>query len=241
MNRYSLPGLLCGISFSMALANVAVAAEPAASPLNGVITKDLTGDTYYTRALAVGDLDGDGDIDVITGNQSQPNRVYLNNGTDDPFHGVYGSDLSSDTYATLAVAVADLDGDGDLDVVEGNYAPWSGNPQPNRYYLNNGTQNPFQSTLGHYLTEERNFTRSLAVADFDGSGRPDVVVGNDGHDSKLMLYLNNGTSLPFEGITGTELVIPLSTSVPIYALAVTDVDNDGDSDLAAAVGPHGST
>jgi hypothetical protein len=48
------------------------------------VGSDITGDTSDTIAIAFGDIDGDGDLDVVTGNLSQVNRLYLNNGTADP-------------------------------------------------------------------------------------------------------------------------------------------------------------
>ena len=87
--------------------------------------------------MALGDVDGDGDLDLVAGNYNQANRLYLNNGTADPFDGVTGSDISSRRPRYLSVALGDVDGDGDLDLVAGNYS------QANRLYLNNGTADPF--------------------------------------------------------------------------------------------------
>ncbi|NIS75166.1 MAG: VCBS repeat-containing protein, partial [Deltaproteobacteria bacterium] len=75
---------------------------------------------------ALGDVEGDGDLDIIEGNSGQPNRVWLNDGT-----GTFadsGQLLGSSD--TTSVALGDLDGDGDLDIVEGNFG------QPNRIWLN---------------------------------------------------------------------------------------------------------
>ena len=41
------------------------------------------------------DVDGDGDVDLVVGNMNQRNRLYLNNGTSDPFNGVTGSNITS--------------------------------------------------------------------------------------------------------------------------------------------------
>ena len=76
--------------------------------------------------MALGDVDGDGDLDLVAGNFGQANRLYLNNGTADPLTASRGSDISGDATTPMSVALGDVDGDGDLDLVAGNYG--SGQP-----------------------------------------------------------------------------------------------------------------
>jgi hypothetical protein len=74
-------------------------------------------------------MDGDGDLDLVTGNYwGQANRLYLNNGTANPFSGVSGSDIGVDAHMTTSVALGDVDRDGDLELLVGNYG------QANRLY-----------------------------------------------------------------------------------------------------------
>ena len=107
-----------------------------AVPFNGVTGTDITADANTTTGIALGDMDGDGDLDVVAGNYGQANRLYLNNGTADPLQRRDRHGHHRRRRPTRAMALGDVDGDGDLDVVAGN------DGQPNRLYLNNGTATP---------------------------------------------------------------------------------------------------
>jgi hypothetical protein len=60
---------------------------------------------------ALGDVDGDGDLDALVANYEQANRVWLNNGS-----GTFSdSGQSLGSSKSVGAALGDVDGDGDLD------------------------------------------------------------------------------------------------------------------------------
>jgi len=194
-----------------------------ADPFNGVTGSDISSDVHDTRSITLGDVDGDGDLDLAAGNYHQTIRLYINNGSADPFSGVSGSDISSDSVATYSVTLADVDGDGDLDLLAGN-----ANSQTNRLYLNNGSADPFSGVTGSNISGDTHSTTSITLADVDGDGDLDLVAGNNSQANRL--YLNNGTADPFSGVTGSNIS---SDTHYTQSVALGDVDGDGDLDLAA--------
>ena len=168
-----------------------------ANLFTGVIGSYISRDTANTTSIALGDVDGDNDLDLVAGNTGSTNRLYLNIGTSDPFNGVTGSDISSDTHDTFSIALGDVDGDGDLDLVAGNY------DHPNHLYLNNGTDDPFSDVTSSNISGDERWTFSIALGDVDGDGDLDLVTGN--HYQTNRLYLNNGSADPFNGVSGSDI------------------------------------
>jgi hypothetical protein len=102
------------------------------NPWAGVTGRNITTDADRTTSVALGYWNGDTHLDLLVGNWGQPNRVYLNNGTIDPWNGVTGTNLGSEHGQTSSIEVGDLDGDGDPDLcVFGNWLA------PNRWIPSN--------------------------------------------------------------------------------------------------------
>jgi hypothetical protein len=176
-----------------------------------------------TFAVALGDVDGDGDLDAFVGNGlGHQNRLYLNAGTGF-FVDVTASHLPAGLVETRELALGDVDGDGDLDALVGN-----GSAQPDRLYVNAGT-GVFTDVTATHLPAIFEPTNAVALGDVDGDGDLDAFMGNSGQNR---LYLNGGTGI-FADATATDLPTLFDVT---FAVAIGDIDEDGDLDALVANG-----
>ena len=88
------------------------------NPFGGIAPLDISSDVLETSEAVLGDMDGDGDLDLVLGNGGQ-NRLYLNNGSG-AFTDATNARLPLDNAFTNAVVLGDVDGDRDPDLVFGN-------------------------------------------------------------------------------------------------------------------------
>jgi hypothetical protein len=138
--------------------------------------------------VVAGDVDGDGYPDLFVTDAFGPARLFLNRSGRSFEETTARSGIRADSH-TRSAALADVDGDGDLDLfvcVTGDYYRQMPDPPfdakdagDNRLFINDGKGTFRDATEEWGLSGERRWTLSSLFADFDDDGRPDLLLTND--------------------------------------------------------------
>ncbi|MEM7205861.1 MAG: VCBS repeat-containing protein [Planctomycetota bacterium] len=202
---------------------LAVSVMPQSPPLLEQVHRMLPDHVDATYAVALGDVDGDGDLDVLAGTSNGPVyfRLYLNDGraqfTDATTR------LPPGNGRVSALALVDVDGDGDLDA-------FLGGDRGRLFLLLNNSRGHFTDVSATHVPVRRaGPPRAIAVGDLDGDGAPDVLVIDT---DRQMMLANDGT--------GVFAMQPVSCARrPPGNVTNLDLgDIDGDGDLDAVFGHH---
>lgn len=170
--------------------------------------------TGVPSALATGDFNHDGKLDLVVTDSSDTVLILLGSG-DGTFR--RGSSYLPDQRPP-AVAVGDLNGDGNLDLV----LP-SGQIGSTVFVLLGNGDGTFQTPMEISVSA---FPNVAEIADFNGDNIPDLLVGGPASSSVL---LGNGDGT-FQAPINVQL--PFSSA----SFAIGDFNNDGKLDIAAGTG-----
>ncbi len=185
-------------------------------------------------AVAVADVDGDGKPDVVTANGTSGNvSILLGTGG-----GALGAKTNYDASQNAgSLALADVNGDGRPDIVTGSGA-FGRRGQNSVTVLLNDPANPGQfPTKQNFSTGDAYDISSVAVADFNGDGKPDIAalgkyVDYDAYSNVTVLSgLGDGSFSPSSTFNTAQSVS--SKGFTTGQMAVADFNGDGKSDIAA--------
>lgn len=140
---------------------------------------------------AAGDMDGDGDLDVVLGSLGGVIRILLNDGSG-RFYDADIALVNGEGNNNGAIAVADFNGDGHVDIVAANNYRGAGGDEMDRIWLNDGAGG---FTLDPDFLDDENGS-AIAVADLNGDTYIDIIIGNGntdfGQPGANSIWLNDG-------------------------------------------------
>lgn len=201
------------------------------SNTNGIISTEpvwMSADLNNTFSVTLGDVDGDGDLDLACANgesytqQPQANDIYLNH------NGILSTTpdwISDDVDCSYDLEFCDFDQDGDLDLAAAN------SRAPTRVYMNSGH---VLETSASWSSNAIDNDNSLTWADIDGDGWQDLLVITNSQikpsTGKIKIFFNH-----FGLLESTPSWTALSPGSQLYgsALLCEDLDDDLDLDLVA--------
>jgi hypothetical protein len=151
-------------------------------------TEDRIGirSTEETREADLGDIDNDGDLDLIFANVAWSgadpvDKLLVNDGSG---HFAVSDTFTADSVFSVDADFADIDSDGDLDIITANISP--GVAVPIRVYLNNGKGDFSNETESFMSTKGLVHSIDIECVDITGGQNPEIYITNVSTDMLLV-------------------------------------------------------
>ena len=191
------------------------------------VEPDVAGDIIWDIHAA--DFDEDGDMDIVFTSESDNLDLYENTDGRGSFEKRQSLDYVENIGVTISIFAADMDGDGDNDILSANNSGSS-------WYENQGGGNFSNGRLiGTPKNTYYTYT-SIHAEDIDGDGDLDVATGahpwsvfSDQTHSKIAWHEN----IDGHGTFGEETVVAIH-ALQVQSVIAADVDGDGGVDLLSA-------
>jgi hypothetical protein len=176
------------------------------------------------KAVAVGDLNNDGFLDIVVGRNGALTQIYSGHADGTFTLATTLANSSSNSPATYSLALGDVDGDGNLDIVQGNYATTAAGI--NKFYKNTGN-----FTFSEWsITGDQDQTGAVRLADVDLDGHLEVLVSNFSTSNVYNKYY----TYSFDSNTNTVSFAASNIGTngqQFFSAASGDVNNDGFTDF----------
>ena len=179
------------------------------------------------NSVAIGDLDGDGNLDLATANEDGTVSVHRNISS--------AGSLSQDSFAPkvdltagalLSVSIRDLDGDGKPDLATTDVLD-------NKVSVLRNTSSAGSLTFDPKVDlATASFPVSVSIGDLDGDGRPDLAVADNGVRT-VLVFRNTSSAGSLTTDSFAPKVDPTAEDSP-WSVSIGDLDGDGKPDLATA-------
>lgn len=193
-------------------------------PVPGFAVRAVAGGLNYPVSAAVGDLDRDGDPDLVAATRDDNSISWFasSGGAQPSFTPRL---LTNAAAGAVGVDVGDADRDGDLDVI-------SASEDDDRILLftNDGAGNFGVSAVRPGAPQpDLDFAKSVHFADIEGDGDQDIAYVSE-DQNEVGWYVNNGARPP----QWTQRLITAGNGTHTKFVTSADMDNDGDVDLLSA-------
>ena len=181
---------------------------------------DIATNADSARSVFATDMDGDGDMDILSASWDDDTIAWYENNNGDASSWT-ATDIATNANGAYSVFAADMDGDGDMDIVSASY-----NDDTIAWYENNNGDG--SSWTATDIATNANGAQSVYAADMDGDGDLDIVSASHLDDTIAWYENNNGDASSW---TATDIATSADGAFSVFAA---DMDGDGDTDIVSA-------
>jgi len=178
--------------------------------------------TSGPHSVSIGDLDGDGKVDLaVANNSSNTVSVFRNTGSVGNISYAAKVDFTTGTQP-YSVSIGDLDGDGKADLAVANY-------NSNTVSVLRNTSSVGSISYAVKIDLATAGPTSVTMGDLDGDGKVDLAVANYSSNT-VSVFRNTGSG----GNISYAAKVDFTTGTQPHSVSIGDLDGDGKADIAVA-------